>query len=74
MTDPFKLLILYCADIAVAEYILGRMNVQEAIEYGMKMVDKYVETKEFDKAVEDYYSKFVSVKDLKLVYFCGEEE
>lgn len=66
MNDPYKLLVLHCVDAAAAEYISGRMNMQEAIEYGMQMVDKYAETEEFDKAVEEYYNKFVSVKDLKI--------
>lgn len=66
MSDPYKLLVLHCVDTAAAEYISGRMDMQEAIDYGMQMVDKYAETEEFDKAVEEYYSNFVSVKDLKL--------
>ena len=44
MNDPYKLLVLHCVDAAAAEYISGRMNMQEAVEYGMQMVDKYAET------------------------------
>jgi hypothetical protein len=66
MNDPYKLLVLHCVDIAAAEYISGRMNMQEAVEYGMQMVDKYAETEEFNNAVEEYYNKFVDIKDLEL--------
>ena len=71
MNDPYKLLVLHCVDNAAAEYISGRMNIQEAVEYGMEMVDKYAETEDFDNAVEEYYSKFVDVKDLKLGEMVG---
>jgi hypothetical protein len=66
MNDPYKLLVLHCVDTAAAEYISGRMNMQEAVEYGMQMVDKYAETEEFNNAVEEYYNKFVDIKDLEL--------
>ena len=63
--DPFKLLVLHCIDFAAAEYLSGKMDMQEAIDHGMRLVDKYIETEEFNKAVEEYYACFVDVKDIK---------
>lgn len=64
--NPFAALVLYCVDIAVAEYISGRMSFNEAIDYCSELTDKYSETEEFNKIVEEYFDKFVDVKDVSL--------
>lgn len=66
MNDPYKSLVLFCVDKAAAEYLAGRMDKVEAVNYGMRLVDEYAETEEFDDAIKEYFSKFVDVKDLKL--------
>lgn len=64
--NPFQQLALYCVDIAAAEYISGRMSFDEAIEYGFELTDKYAETEEFNKIVDDFYDSFVDIKDILL--------
>ena len=64
--NPFQQLIFYCVDIATAEYISGRMSFNEAINYCSELTDKYYETEEFNKIVDEYFDKFVDVKDVAL--------
>ena len=64
--SPYAALALYCVDIAAAEYISGRMSFDEAINYGVELTDKYSETEEFNKIVDEYFDKFVDVKDIAL--------
>ena len=64
--SPYAALALYCVDIAAAEYISGRMSFDEAINYGVELTDKYSETEEFNKIVDEYFYKFVDVKDIAL--------
>ena len=64
--NPFAALILYCVDIAAAEYSSGKMTYDEAIDYGVKLANEYADSEEFDKIVEKYFSDFVNTKDLKL--------
>lgn len=64
--NPFAALILYCVDIAAAEYLSGKMTYDEAIDYGVKLANEYADSEEFDKIVEKYFNDFVDVKDLKL--------
>ena len=62
--NPFTALVLYCIDIAAAEYIAGKMSFDEAVDYGFKLTDKYSETEEFNKVVDDYFSGFVNIRDI----------
>ena len=62
--NPFAALVLYCVDIATAEYISGRMSLNEAINYCQELTDKYSETEEFNKIVDEYFDKFVDIKDI----------
>ena len=64
--NPFAALVLYCVDIAAAEYISGRMSFDEAINYGVELTDKYSETEEFNRIIDEYFDKFVDVKDILL--------
>ena len=64
--NPFAALILYCVDIAAAEYSSGKMTYDEAIDYGVKLANEYADSEEFDKIVEKYFDDFVDVKDLRL--------
>jgi hypothetical protein len=66
VVSPYYALMLYCMDLAVAEYISGRMSFNEAIDYCSELADKYSETEEFNKIVEEYYDKFVDIKDITL--------
>lgn len=73
--NPYAELILYCVDIAAAEYSSGKMTYDEAIDYGVKLANEYADSEDFDKIVEKYFNDFVDVKDLKLgeknIYDCG---
>ena len=66
MNDPYKSLVLFCVDKAAAEYISGKMSFDEAINYGVELTDKYSETEEFNKIVDEYFDKFVDIKDISL--------
>lgn len=39
--NPFKLLIIHCLDMALTEFFSGRMSMEEAIDYGVKLTDEY---------------------------------
>ena len=64
--NPYAALALYCVDIAAAEYISGKMSFDEAVEYGFELTNKYSETEEFNKIVDEYFDKFVDIKDISL--------
>ena len=76
--NPFQQLALYCVDIAAAEYISGRMSFDEAVEYGLELTDKYAETEEFNKIVDDYFANFADIRDItlgeKIVFTGGTNE
>lgn len=63
-SNPYADLVLYCVDIAAAELIAGKMSFNEAVNYGMELIDKYSETEEFNKIVDEYFDKFVDIKDV----------
>ena len=63
--NPFELLIVHCLDMALTEFFSGRMSMEEAIDYGVKLTDKYAETEEFSNIVEEYFEQFADVKEVQ---------
>jgi hypothetical protein len=52
-----------CLDTALAAYFSGTMTKEEAIDYGVKLIDDYAESEAFKEVLDDYYDSFVDIKD-----------
>ena len=54
------------------------MSFDEAVEYGLELTDKYAETEEFNKIVDDYFANFADIRDItlgeKIVFTGGTNE
>lgn len=62
--NPFELLIIYCLDMALTEFFSGRMSMEGAIDFGVKIADEYAETEEFSNIMEEYFEQFADVKEI----------
>lgn len=61
--SPFVEAVVRCLDVALAEYFSGTMTKEEAIDYGVKLIDDYAESEAFKEVLDDYYDSFVDIKD-----------
>ena len=61
--SPFVEAVARCLDAALAEYFSGTMTKEEAIDYGVKLIDDYAESEAFKEVLDDYYDSFVDIKD-----------
>ena len=52
-----------CLDKALAAYLSGSMNKDEAVDYGCEMLDEYAESEAFKAEIDDYFCNFVDIKD-----------
>lgn len=64
MNNPFKDLILYACDKAVAEYIAGNMSFDDAVDYGDSLCNQLADTDEFKQMVENYFNNFADVRNI----------
>ena len=64
MENPFKILIHYACDKAVAEYLAGNMSMDEAVDYADSLCNQLADTDEFKVMLEDYLNHFVDVKNI----------
>ena len=39
------------------------MTKEEAIDYGVELIDDYTESEAFKEVLDDYYDSFVDIKD-----------
>lgn len=62
--SPFVEAVARCLDTALAEYFSGTMTKEEAIDYGVKLMDDYAESEAFKEVLDDYYDSFVDIKNL----------
>ena len=61
--SPFVEAVAKCLDTALAVYFSGVMTKEEAIDYGVKLIDDYTESEAFKEVLDDYYDSFVDIKD-----------
>ena len=61
--SPFVEAVYRCLDTALAAYFSGTMTKEEAIDYGVKLMDDYAESEAFKEVLDDYYDSFVDIKD-----------
>jgi hypothetical protein len=61
--SPFVEAVYRCLDTALAAYFSGTMIKEEAIDYGVKLIDEYAESEAFKAVLDDYYDSFVDIKD-----------
>jgi hypothetical protein len=61
--NPFVEAVYRCLDTALAAYFSGTMTKEEAIDYGVKLIDDYAESEAFKEVLDDYYDSFVDIKD-----------
>lgn len=61
--NPFVEAVARCLDAALAEYFSGTMTKEEAIDYGVELIDDYAESEAFKEVLDDYYNSFVDIKD-----------
>lgn len=61
--SPFVEAAAKCLDTALAVYFSGVMTKEEAIDYGVKLIDDYTESEAFKEVLDDYYDSFVDIKD-----------
>lgn len=62
--SPFVEAVARCLDIALAAYFSGFMTKEEAIDYGVELIDDYAESEAFKAVLDDYYDSFVDIKNL----------
>ena len=61
--SPFVEAVAKYLDTALAVYFSGVMTKEEAIDYGVKLIDDYTESEAFKEVLDDYYDSFVDIKD-----------
>ena len=54
--SPLAQLMAYCLDKAGTELFSGRKNIEESINYGLELIDKYINDKDFQEFVKSYYN------------------
>lgn len=61
--NPFVEAIARCLDTALAAYFSGTMTKEEAVNYGVELIDDYTESEAFKAVLDDYYDSFISIKN-----------